>query len=197
MNKPASVIEEFERLWDSGSAPELDAFVADADGIDAAQLARLARLDQARRRHRVVGELAAVRRDAVHRALALGERREVDHLRDDLRGTEAAALGEERPVGPEEEEVEVGVVVVEGRDRPEGEVGVVPAEAVARVVGVGHRACRGLEPSGEGDVVYSPRGVWHGFNNTSSEDVVLVWGWMGAGSIEASGYENPPEGHKA
>jgi len=54
---------------------------------------------------------------------------------------------------------------------------------------------KGLEPSGEGDVVYSPRGVWHGFNNTSSEDVVLVWGWMGAGSIEASGYENPPEGH--
>jgi len=54
---------------------------------------------------------------------------------------------------------------------------------------------KGLEPSVEGDVVYSPRGVWHGFNNTSSEDVVLVWGWMGAGSIDASGYENPPEGH--
>ena len=54
---------------------------------------------------------------------------------------------------------------------------------------------KGLEPSSEGDVVYSPRGVWHGFNNTSNEDVVLVWGWMGAGSIEASGYENPP-GHK-
>ena len=53
----------------------------------------------------------------------------------------------------------------------------------------------GNEPSVEGDVVYSPRGCWHGFNNTSSEDVVLVWGWMGAGSIEASGYENPPEGH--
>ena len=55
---------------------------------------------------------------------------------------------------------------------------------------------KGLEPSGEGDVVYSPRGVWHGFNNTSDEDVVLVWGWMGAGSIEDSGYENPPGGHK-
>jgi len=49
----------------------------------------------------------------------------------------------------------------------------------------------GEEPSGEGDVVYSPRGCWHGFNNTSDEDVVLVWGWMGAGSIEASGYEVP------
>ena len=52
----------------------------------------------------------------------------------------------------------------------------------------------GDEPSGEGDVVYSPRGCWHGFNNTSNEDVVLVWGWMGAGSIEDSGYE-VPEGH--
>ena len=51
----------------------------------------------------------------------------------------------------------------------------------------------GDEPSGEGDVVYSPRGCWHGFNNTSSEDVVLVWGWMGAGSIEDSGYEVPVE----
>ncbi|MBV9555657.1 MAG: cupin domain-containing protein, partial [Pseudolabrys sp.] len=37
----------------------------------------------------------------------------------------------------------------------------------------------GLEPSVEGDVVYSPRDCWHGFNNTSKEDVVLVWGWMG------------------
>src|SRR5262252_429221 len=31
----------------------------------------------------------------------------------------------------------------------------------------------GEKPSGEGDVVYSPRGCWHGFNNTSNEDVVL------------------------
>ena len=53
----------------------------------------------------------------------------------------------------------------------------------------------GEEPSGEGDVVYSPRGCWHGFNNTSSEDVVLIWGWMGAGSIEASGYEVDPGSH--
>ena len=53
----------------------------------------------------------------------------------------------------------------------------------------------GEEPAEEGDVVYSPRGCWHGFNNTSNEDVVLVWGWMGAGSIEDSGYEVPPEGH--
>ena len=54
----------------------------------------------------------------------------------------------------------------------------------------------GEKPSGEGDVIYSPRGCWHGFNNTSNEDVVLVWGWMGAGSIEDSGYEVPPD-HKS
>jgi mannose-6-phosphate isomerase-like protein (cupin superfamily) len=52
----------------------------------------------------------------------------------------------------------------------------------------------GQKPSIEGDVIYSPRGCWHGFNNTSDQDVVLVWGWMGAGSIEASGYE-VGEGH--
>ena len=55
----------------------------------------------------------------------------------------------------------------------------------------------GQKPSVEGDVVYSPRGCWHGFNNTSDHDVVLVWGWMGAGSIDASGYESPEGGHKS
>jgi mannose-6-phosphate isomerase-like protein (cupin superfamily) len=55
----------------------------------------------------------------------------------------------------------------------------------------------GEEPSAEGDVVYSPRGCWHGFNNTSNEDVVLAWGWMGAGSIEDSGYEVDPTSHKS
>jgi quercetin dioxygenase-like cupin family protein len=55
---------------------------------------------------------------------------------------------------------------------------------------------KGDTPSVEGDVVYSPRGCWYGFNNTSNEDVVLVWGWMGAGSIEDSGYEVRPESHK-
>ena len=54
----------------------------------------------------------------------------------------------------------------------------------------------GEEPSVEGDVVYSPRGCWHGFNNTSKDDVVLVWGWMGAGSIEDSGYEVDTASHK-
>lgn len=45
------------------------------------------------------------------------------------------------------------------------------------------------EPTGEGDVVFTTRGHWHGFNNTSSEEVVLVWGWSGAGSLESAGYE--------
>src|SRR5439155_10244161 len=34
----------------------------------------------------------------------------------------------------------------------------------------------GEVPSVEGDIVYSPRTRWHGFNNTSKKDVVLVWG---------------------
>lgn len=46
----------------------------------------------------------------------------------------------------------------------------------------------GEEPAAEGDVVYAPRGAWHGFHNTSSEDVILIWGWLGAGSLEDTGY---------
>ena len=46
----------------------------------------------------------------------------------------------------------------------------------------------------EDDVVYSPRDCPHGFKNTSDEDVVLVWGWNGSGSLEASGYEVVPNG---
>lgn len=47
----------------------------------------------------------------------------------------------------------------------------------------------GEEPAVQGDVVFTPRGRWHGFNNTSDRDAVLVWGWSGAGSLEAAGYE--------
>ena len=46
----------------------------------------------------------------------------------------------------------------------------------------------GREPSKAGDVIYTPRGNWHGFDNTSDEDVLLFWGWSGAGSLEAAGY---------
>jgi quercetin dioxygenase-like cupin family protein len=60
--------------------------------------------------------------------------------------------------------------------------------------GHGHLiAENGREPSSEGDVVYCPRGVWHGFDNTSSEDVVLVWGLLGAGSIDAAGADVPEQ----
>ncbi|MDH4116065.1 MAG: cupin domain-containing protein [Acidimicrobiia bacterium] len=46
----------------------------------------------------------------------------------------------------------------------------------------------GMAPSTKGDVIFTPRGRWHGFDNTGTEDVTLVWGWNGAGSLEASGY---------
>jgi mannose-6-phosphate isomerase-like protein (cupin superfamily) len=56
--------------------------------------------------------------------------------------------------------------------------------------GRGHIDCEtGEAPAGEGDVLYWPRGAWHGFNNSSNADVVLIWGWVGAGSVEASGTE--------
>ncbi len=47
----------------------------------------------------------------------------------------------------------------------------------------------GKKASVTGDVVFTRRGNWHGFDNTGDEDVVLVWGWSGAGSLEAAGYE--------
>ena len=49
------------------------------------------------------------------------------------------------------------------------------------------------QPSGECDVIFTPPGHWHGFNNTSNEPVVLVWAWSGAGSLEAAGYELHPD----
>jgi len=51
----------------------------------------------------------------------------------------------------------------------------------------------GTEPSRAGDVVFTPAGHWHGFNNTSDEDVLLIWGWEGAGSLDAAGYELPDD----
>ena len=47
----------------------------------------------------------------------------------------------------------------------------------------------GREPAGRSDVIVTPRGHWHGFDNTGEEDVVLVWGWSGAGALEDTGYE--------
>jgi quercetin dioxygenase-like cupin family protein len=50
----------------------------------------------------------------------------------------------------------------------------------------------GMEPAAAGDVIFTPAGDWHGFDNTSDEDVELIWGWAGAGSLEAAGYEVEP-----
>jgi quercetin dioxygenase-like cupin family protein len=49
----------------------------------------------------------------------------------------------------------------------------------------------GREPSKAGEVIYTPRGNWHGFDNTSDGEVLLFWGWVGAGSLEAAGYAIP------
>jgi quercetin dioxygenase-like cupin family protein len=51
----------------------------------------------------------------------------------------------------------------------------------------------GREPAAAGDVVFTPAGRWHGFDNTSDEDVLLIWGWRGAGSLAAAGYERPAD----
>jgi quercetin dioxygenase-like cupin family protein len=56
---------------------------------------------------------------------------------------------------------------------------------------------QGREPSAAGDVIFTPRGHWHGFDNTGDEDVVLIWGWSGAGSLEQAGYAVPGHGHAA
>jgi quercetin dioxygenase-like cupin family protein len=51
----------------------------------------------------------------------------------------------------------------------------------------------GREPAAAGDVVLTPAGHWHGFDNTSDEEVLLIWGWRGAGSLAAAGYELPAD----
>ena len=49
---------------------------------------------------------------------------------------------------------------------------------------------QGTEPLGDGDVVYCRRGVAYGIDNSSDQDLVMIWGWMGAGSVEAAGIES-------
>src|SRR5690242_4470497 len=39
----------------------------------------------------------------------------------------------------------------------------------------------GRESAMAGDVIFTPRGYFHGFDNTGEEDVLLIWGWSGAG----------------
>ena len=49
----------------------------------------------------------------------------------------------------------------------------------------------GREPAAAGDVVLTPAGHWHGFDNTSDEEVLLIWGWRGAGLLAAAGHGCP------
>lgn len=43
-----------------------------------------------------------------------------------------------------------------------------------------------------GDVVFVPANVFHGLENASkTEPVVTIWGYSGAASLEAAGYELP------
>ncbi len=45
-------------------------------------------------------------------------------------------------------------------------------------------------PVTAGDVVFHPKGAWHGFRNTSAtEEAEMIWGWGGAASKAEAGYE--------
>lgn len=50
-------------------------------------------------------------------------------------------------------------------------------------------------PVRAGHVAFHPKGIWHGFRNTSdSEEAEVIWAWGGAASRETAGYEVKPEG---
>jgi quercetin dioxygenase-like cupin family protein len=45
-------------------------------------------------------------------------------------------------------------------------------------------------PVGPGDIVFTAANEWHGFRNDSDiAPAVLLWGWGGAGSVDAAKYE--------
>ncbi|MDT0183976.1 cupin domain-containing protein [Microbacterium sp. ARD31] len=46
-------------------------------------------------------------------------------------------------------------------------------------------------PMGAGDLVFVPRSEWHGFRNTGSSELRAIFGYLGAESLEAGGYELP------
>ena len=43
-------------------------------------------------------------------------------------------------------------------------------------------------PIRPGDIIFTPRDVYHGVANTSSEPLVTLWGYTGAASLEEAGY---------
>lgn len=45
-----------------------------------------------------------------------------------------------------------------------------------------------------GHMAFHPKGIWHGFRNTSdTEEAEVIWAWGGAGSRDDAGYEVHPE----
>lgn len=45
-------------------------------------------------------------------------------------------------------------------------------------------------PVRAGHMAFHPKGIWHGFRNTSdSEETELIWAWGGGASREEAGYE--------
>jgi quercetin dioxygenase-like cupin family protein len=44
-----------------------------------------------------------------------------------------------------------------------------------------------------GDVVFVPKDEWHGFENTSDGETVMVWTYGGAASLEEAGYVRQEE----
>jgi mannose-6-phosphate isomerase-like protein (cupin superfamily) len=50
---------------------------------------------------------------------------------------------------------------------------------------------------GPGEVVFVPRNDYHGFENTGSEPVYMIWGYAGAASLEEAGYIRYDDDHPA
>ena len=44
-----------------------------------------------------------------------------------------------------------------------------------------------------GDICFCPQDVFHGLRNDSSEPLLTIWGYCGAGSLEEAGYELPSD----
>lgn len=50
-------------------------------------------------------------------------------------------------------------------------------------------------PVRAGHMAFHPKGIWHGFRNTSdTEEAEVIWAWGGAASRDEAGYEVYPHG---